>query len=72
MRVYFDKTKHDLLRVCCYIYSAKDAARSYGSTLMPVYISDHMSSSVWDAITYPFPNLNGYTVMDVNTYPYRD
>ena len=21
-----------------------------------------MPSKVWDAITYPFPNLNGYTV----------
>ena len=26
------------------------------------WISNHMPSNVWDDISYPFPNFNGYTV----------
>ena len=31
-------------------------------TLIPSWISNHMSSKVWGEITYPFPNFNGYIV----------
>ena len=34
----------------------------HGLTLIPAWISNHMSSKVWDEITYPFPNFNGCTV----------
>ena len=30
-------------------------------TFIPAGISNHMSSQVWDQITYPFPNFNGIT-----------
>ena len=30
--------------------------------LIPAWISKHMSSKLWDEITYPFQNFNGYTV----------
>ena len=57
-----------------------------GLTLIPACISNHMASKVWDEITYPFPNLNGWSVevwewishfiphsiMDVITYPCWD
>ena len=35
-----------------------------GQTLIrnPVWISNNMSSKVWDDITYPFPNFKGSTV----------
>ena len=28
---------------------------------MPAWISDYTHYSVWDKITYPFPNFAGYT-----------
>ena len=28
----------------------------------PAWISNHMSSKVWDEITYPYPNFNGSTI----------
>ena len=31
-------------------------------TLISAWISNHMSYTVWDEITYPFPNFNGVTV----------
>ena len=31
-------------------------------TLNPAWISNHMPSKVWDEITLPFWNFNGYTV----------
>ena len=34
----------------------------HGLTLIPAWISNHMSSKVWDEITYPFPNFNGCPV----------
>ena len=33
----------------------------HGLTLTPAWISHHMSSKVWDEITYPFLNFNGAT-----------
>ena len=30
---------------------------NHGLTLIPAWISNHMSRKVWDEITYPFPNL---------------
>ena len=55
-------------------------------TLIPAWISNHVSGKVWDEITFPFPNFNGCTVevwkwisnfiphriMDVITYPRLD
>ena len=35
---------------------------SLGLTLIPVYLSDHMLTKVWDEITYPFTNFSGCTV----------
>ena len=40
--------------------------------LSPAWISNHMSSKVWDEITYHFPNFNASTVevyMVIITYP---
>ena len=34
----------------------------HGLTLIPVWISNHMPSKMWDEITYPFPNFNGINV----------
>ena len=34
----------------------------HGLTLIPAWISNHMSSKVLDEITYPFLNFNGATV----------
>ena len=31
-------------------------------TLIPVWISNHLSDKMWDEITYPFLNFNGSTV----------
>ena len=33
-----------------------------GLTVNPAWISNHISSQVWDVITYPFLNFNGVTV----------
>ena len=33
-----------------------------GLTLITAWISNYMSSKVWDEITYPFPNFNGVNV----------
>ena len=55
-------------------------------TAATAWISNHIPSKVWDEITYPFPNFNGYTVevwewisnfiphfiMDIITYPWWD
>ena len=30
--------------------------------LIPVWISNHMPSKMWDEITYPFPNINNWNV----------
>ena len=30
-------------------------------TLIPAWISNYMPGKVWDEITYPFLNFNGYT-----------
>ena len=38
-----------------------------GLTLIPAWISKHMSSKVLDEITYPFLNFNGATV-EVNRW----
>ena len=57
-----------------------------GLTSIRAWRSNHMPGTVWDEITYPFPNLIGYTVevwewinnfiahfiMDVDTYPCWD
>ena len=34
----------------------------YGLTLIPVWISIHTPSKVWDEITYPFLNFNDCTI----------
>ena len=34
----------------------------HGLTLILAWISNHLPSKVWDEITYPIPNFNGYTV----------
>ena len=34
----------------------------HGLTLIPACISNHMLRKVWDKITHPSPNINGYTV----------
>ena len=34
----------------------------HGLTLIPTWISYHMSRKVWVEITYPFPNFNGCTI----------
>ena len=58
----------------------------HGLTLIPARMSNHMCSHVWDEITYPFPNFNGFPIevwewmsnfipqfiMDVITYPCWD
>ena len=31
----------------------------HGLTLFPPWVSNHLSSKMWDEITYPFPNFNG-------------
>ena len=55
-------------------------------TLIPAWSSNHKPGTVWDEITYPFPNVNGatpkvwewisnfilYCIMDVITHPCRD
>ena len=32
------------------------------TNLIPIWISNHVSSKVWDEITYPFPNFNGCAI----------
>ena len=39
-----------------------DPFYSHGLTLIPAWISNHMPGKVWDEITYPFLNFNGWTV----------
>ena len=34
----------------------------YGLTLSPVWISNHLSSKVWDQMIYPFPKFNAWTI----------
>ena len=60
-----------------------DPFHYHGLTLIPVWISNHTLSKLWDEIIYPFPNFNSATVdvyewasnfilhflMDVITYP---
>ena len=41
---------------------ARDPFYYRGFTLIPVWISNHMSNKMWDKITYPFPNFNGCRV----------
>ena len=55
-------------------------------SLTPAWIRNHMHCKVWDEITFPFPNFNGFTVevwkwisnmiphfmMGVTTYAHRD
>ena len=38
-----------------------DEDQGHGLTLIPTWISNHMSGKVWDEITYPFLNFNGCT-----------
>ena len=40
----------------------------HGLTLILPWISEHMSSKVWDEITYPFLNFNGTTVEKLQRY----
>ena len=63
-----------------------DPFYKHGLTLIPAWISNHTSSKVWDEITYPILNFNGWTVegyewisnfiphiiTDVITYPCWD
>ena len=51
------------LRFFCYSeWTTWDLFHLHGLTLIPAWISNHMSSKVWDEITYPLPNFNGGTV----------
>ena len=50
-----DKIAAHLDSLLCLFYSR-------GLALMPAWISNHMSSKVWDGITYHFPNFSGCTV----------
>ena len=34
----------------------------HGLSLIPAWISNHLSGKVWDEITYQFLNFNGVTV----------
>ena len=34
----------------------------HGITSIPAWMSNRISSKVWDEITYPFPNFNGAAV----------
>ena len=66
--------------------SGQDSLYKHGLPFIPPWISNDMSSKVWDEITYLYPNLNGSTVevwewrsnfishfiMEIITYPYWD
>ena len=68
---------------CVHEFKAQRTLLRDGLTLIPIWVSNHMHSKVWDEITYPFPNLNSCTIevwerisnftphniMDVITYP---
>ena len=32
----------------------------HGLILLPTWISNHILYDIWDEITYPFPNFNGW------------
>ena len=38
------------------------APYKHGLTLIPAWINNYTYYKVWDEISYPFPNFNGYTV----------
>ena len=38
-----------------------------GLTSIPTWISNHMLRKLWDEITYPFPNFNGFSVISFHT-----
>ena len=42
--------------LCC------DRLYKHGLALIPARISNHMSSKVWENITYPFPNFNRWSM----------
>ena len=44
----------------------------YGIILIPSWISNHMSSKVWDETIYPFPNFNGCTARPHDTSELQD
>ena len=48
--------------VLCCGFDTSGPFYKHGLTLIPVWISNHMLSKVWDEITYPFLNFNGCTV----------
>ena len=45
-----------------YIDCRRHGAPFTNTYLIPSWMNNHMSSKVWDKITYPFPNFNGATV----------
>ena len=40
----------------------------HGLTLVPAWTSNYTHYKMWDEITYPFPNFNGWTVYVVGMY----
>ena len=45
-----------------YSISARGSFYWHGLTLITACISNHMPGKMWDEITYPFLNFNGFTV----------
>ena len=45
-----------------YYYMIRGPFYWHGLTLIPTWINNHRHNKMWDESTYPFPNLNGYTV----------
>ena len=53
---------HGDWRLCIERIDVWDPFYWYGLTLIPAWISYHMTSKVWDDSTYPFANFNDQTV----------
>ena len=88
--VIYSGTIASIANVFCWLYPTLNKVYLILSylilSLIPAWISNHMSNKAWDEITYPFPNFNGCTVdgwewisnfiphliMDVVTYPCWD
>ena len=57
---YSKKYAHDwnFVVICCNITPPSD----HGLTLTPAWVFYYIYYDMWDEMTYPFPNFNGYTV----------
>ena len=47
------------------LYDTMDPFYWYGLTWIPAWLINYIHYKVWDEITYPFPNFNGETLMDM-------